>query len=347
LIDTQTLSEPTAARSASHLLPSLGLLLVTGGLFLLLWVGYLWLKPEVPPYQYQLVEEGGVDRFKNLALDDFANLSISKFEIQVDSVDKPLAFAYRASRPGLAPVLLHLENQFPEPISSMEGMLSETTAVASAIARHVPKEAVILAWWDTSRKIALLSDRSTLFTSHLGRPVIAPSYWKGRLSAIESYEKEFWGAQGTPEENKRFDRFIEALMAYPNEGAAMLRELAGPREAYVVVHSSDIYKLGLMHPERIDVAFKDFPLTGNVHGLTGQVKTWLTNNNYNSYTLQSLSEKEVRAYFLRESGGSNILLAKMLPFSNSRPMDLEALQLIHKEGGYWIYKIPSADSSKG
>jgi len=109
---------------------------------------------------------------------------------------------------------------------------------------------------------------------------------------------------------------------------------------------SDIYKLGLMRPERIDVAFKDFPLTGNVHGLTNQVKAWLTDNKYTSYTLQSLSEKIVRAYFLREGGSSNILLAKMLPFSNARPLDLEALQLVHKEGGYWIYKIPATDGAK-
>jgi hydroxylamine oxidation protein HaoB len=346
LISTPTLSESVQTRSASKLLPSLGLLLVTGGLFLIAWFAYLWLKPDPPPYRYQLVEEGGANTFRSLALDGYPQISISKFEIRVDSIDKPLAFAYRATRPGSDPVLMHVENQFPEPIVTMDGMLSETTAVSAAIAKHVPKDAIILAWWDVSRKLGLLSERPMLFTSSLGMPVIAPSYWKERYPAIEQYEREFWGANGSAEEKQKFSQFVEALMAYPNQGASMLRELAGSREAYVVVHVSDIYKLGLMHPERIDVAFKDFPLTGNVHGLTGQVKSWLTNNNYSSYTLQSLSEKVIRAYFLRESGGSNILLSKMLPFSNFRPMDLEALQLIHKEGGYWIYKIPSADEMK-
>jgi hydroxylamine oxidation protein HaoB len=84
-----------------------------------------------------------------------------------------------------------------------------------------------------------------------------------------------------------------------------------------------------------------------VHGLSGQVKAWMVNNNYSTYTLQSLNEKEVRAYFLRESEGSNILLAKMLPFSSWRPMDLDVLQLIHKEGGYWVYRIPPVEPLKG
>lgn len=338
------LSEPETARSASKLLPSLGIILVAGGLFVLGWFAYLWFKPELPPYHYQLVEEGGVEKFKNLELEQFPDLSIGKFEVRVDSIDKPLAFAYRASRPGFNPVLLHIDNQFPEPVTSMEGMLSETKAVSLAIAKHVPKDAIILAWWDTSRKLGLLSDRPVMFTSYVGQPVIAPSYWKDRHKAIERYEQEFWGSPASAEERRKFEQFTDALIAYPRQGAAMLRELVGPREAYVVVHVSDIYKLGLMRPDRIEVAFKDFPLTGNVHGLSGQVKAWLTNNNYTTYTLQSLTEKEIRAYFLREGGGSNILLAKMLPFSNFRPMDLDALQLIHKEGGYWIYKVPPVEA---
>ena len=345
MIATPTLGESAPARAASKLLPSLGLLLVTGGLFLLGWFAYLWLKPELPPYRYQLVEEGGIAKFGALGLEAWPNLTISKYEVRVDTVDKPIAVAYRATRGSSVPVLLYWENLLPEPLSSMGTLLSETTALAAALATHVPKDAIILSWWDTSRQIKLLAERDTLFTSHLSQPVIVPSYWKGRIGAIGKYEQEFWGTQASAEEPRQFQRFVEALMAYPSEGARLLRELAGSREAYVVVHVADIYKLGLMHPERLDVAFKNFPLTGNVHGLTGQVKAWLKSNGYDTYTLQSLSEKEVRAYFLRESGASNMLLARMLPFSNWRPLDLEALHPIHKEGGYLIYKIPPAELS--
>jgi hypothetical protein len=30
----------------------------------------------------------------------------------------------------------------------------------------------------------------------------------------------------------------------------------------------------------------------------------------------------------------------MLPFTQSQPLDLQALQLIYQQGGYWVYKIP-------
>lgn len=347
MIASSALSESEKARSANKLLPSLGIALVAGGVFLFGWFLYLWFQPEPSPYQYHFVDEGSADKFPELGLDGYSSITIQKYEVRVSSIDQPLAILYRASRSGAAPVLLHVENRFPEPILSMGEMIPETVALAQAIAKHVPPNAVILAWWDTARKLSLLAGRPSFFASHLGRPLIIPSYWKDRERAVQLYEEEFWGNPGTPEEKARFDQFVEALIAYPPQGAAMLRQLAGSNEAYVVVHVSDIYKLGLLRPDRIDVAFKDFPLTGNVHGLSGQVKSWLVNNNYSSYTLQSLSEKLVRAYFLKESGGSNILLAKMLPFSNSRPVDLDVLQVIHKEGGYWIYKIPPATSTQG
>ena len=77
----------------------------------------------------------------------------------------------------------------------------------------------------------------------------------------------------------------------------MLRQLAGSREAYIVVHPSDLYKLGLMRPDRMDIAFKDFPLTGNVHGLAGQVKAWMKENGYDTYALQSSRTKSFALIF--------------------------------------------------
>ena len=32
----------------------------------------------------------------------------------------------------------------------------------------------------------------------------------------------------------------------------------------------------------------------------------------------------------------------MLPFTQSQPLDLQALQLIYQQGGYWVYKIPGS-----
>ena len=305
------------------------------------WFAYLWLNPAPAPYRYHLVEEGPVGKFDKLGLEGWPGLTIGKYEVRVDSVDKPIAVAYRATRGDAPPVLLNWENRISEPVGSVDSSLSELTTLATAIAKHVPKEAVVLAWWDISRQVRLLADRDTLFTSHLGLPIIAPSYWRGRIGAIAKYEREFWSAPPSAEESLTFERFVDALASEANQGVAMLQELVGSREAYLVVHVTDLYKLGLLRPERLDMAFKDFPLiSNNVHGLAPQVKAWMKNNNYDRYALQSLSEKEVRAYFLREGTNGTTLFAHMLPFVDRTPVELQVVQLVHNHGGYWIYKIP-------
>ena len=313
---------------------------MTGGLFFVGWFTYLWFKPAPAPYSYQLVDEGGVTKFEKLALQAWPDLTIKKYELRVESVDKPIAVAYLADKGNRKSILLHWENLISEPVGSMGTDLSELTTIATDITKHVPKEAIIMAWWDTSRQLGLLSERDTLFTSHLGQPLIAPSYWKNRVDVIDEYERRFWSASGSPDENRLFQQFVDALSSEPKTGASMLRKLVGSREAYIVVHPADLYKLGLMRPDRIDIAFKDFPLTGNVHGLVGQVKAWMKENGYDTYSLQSVSEKVIRAYFLKESKNGKTLLSQMLPLMNSTPVDFEAMQLVHKHGGYWVYKVP-------
>ena len=311
------------------------------------WLAYLWLKPGPPPYRYQLIEEGGVGKFDKLGLEAWPDLTISKHEVRVQEVDKPIAVAHLATRGGAPPVLLNWESRTSEPVISTDSKLSELTALATAITKYVPKDAVVLAWWDISRQVRLLADRDTLFTSHLGEPIIAPSHWRGRGDAIKKYEQEFWGAPAPAEESRKFQRFADALAADVNEGAAMLRGLASPREAYLVVHVADIYKLGLMRPERLDMAYKDFPNDGNVHGLNLQLKAWMKDNHFEAYTLQFFSEKAVRAYFLRDDKSCNTLLAQMLPFTCSKSLELQAVQLIHQQGGYRVYKIRPAQPSSG
>ena len=315
---------------------------MTGGFVLLSWFLYLWFKPLPPPYSYQLVEEGGSGQFSNLQLDAWPDLKISKYELRVPSLDKAVAIAYQTKNQAGNSILLNWENLVSEPIVTASVDFSELRTLAGDIAKHVPKDAIILGWWDTSRQLKLLSGQDTLFTSYLAHPLIVPSYWKDRSDVIAEYEREFWGPLGSTEEQEKFNIFADALSSEASKGANMLKEVVGSREAYIVVHPADLYKLAMMYPDRIDLAFKDFPLTGNVHGLAGQVKGWMKENGYNTYTLQSLNEKSVRAYFLNETQKGKVLLSYMLPLMNSTPVDFEALQVVHKQGGYWVFKIPAA-----
>ena len=309
------------------------------------WFAYLWFNPAPAPYRYALVEEGGPAKFESLGLQAWPDLGIAKYEVHVEGVEQPIATGYTARRGQTPPILLSWENRSSELVGALDNKLPELTALAGAIDKHAPKDALILAWWDTSRQIKLLTGRDTLFTSHIGEPLIAPAAWQPQSEAIRRYEDQFWGASAPSEERRNFQRFAEALTAEPARGAALLRELAGAREAYIAVHVSDLYKLGLMHPDRLDMAYKNFPMEGNMHGMIGYLKKWMQENNFETYTLQSLSDSMVRGYFLRDEKSSNTLLAQMLPFTNSMPLDLTVLQLIYQQGGYWVYKIPPAGDS--
>jgi len=338
--------EGALTRPSNRILPSLGIFLVAGGFLVLCWLAYLWLSPGAAPYHYKLVEEGGVDKFGKLGLEAWPDLGISKQEVLVEGVDQPVAVAYLARRGNAPPVMLSWENRSDEPVVFVDVKLSELTVLATVIAKHVPKDAAILAWWDTSRQIRLLTGYQTVFSSHLRQPLLMPSLWRARSGAIEKYEREFWRAPASAEESQKFQRFADALAADPKEGVAMLRELTGGGEAYVAVHLSDLYKLGLMRPDRLSVAYKDFPLQGgDVHGLSGMVKRWLVDNNHTAYTVHGLSENLVRAYFLADAKTGNTLLAQMLPFTTSNPLEFQALQLVYQQGGYWVYKIPPTQPS--
>lgn len=342
--------DPTpGARRSNKLLPSLGILLVTGGILLLLWFAWLWFNPGPAPYRYQLVEEGGVDKFSQLGLAAWPDLKLAQYEVYAEGVDQPLAVTHTARQADGAPILLDWENRTSELLLTTDSKISELTALAAAINKYAGQDALILAWWDTSRQIKLLAGRDTLFTQRIGEPLIVPAHWRERMDAIEHYENEFWGAPASAEERRKFQRFADALLAEPQAGAAILRELAGAgagdqagREAYIAIHVTDLYKLGLMRPDQFDMSYKNFPMEGNMHGLIGYLKNWMQENNFKTYTLQSLSDKMVRGYFLRDVKSSNSLIAQMLPFTESQPLDLTAVQLIYQQGGYWVYQIPPA-----
>jgi len=335
-------ADRSPVRPGNKLLPSLGILLVAGGVFLLAWFAWLWFNPPPAPYRYQLVQEGNADTFSQLGLEAWPGLAIAQYEIRTEGVDQPLAILHTARQGATPPVMLDWENRTSELLLSTDSKLSELITLAAAIGKHAPRDALILGWWDTSRQIRLLAGRDTLFTSHLGEPLIIPAHWQNRGDSIRRYEDSFWGAAPDAQQQRQFQRFADALLAAPEKGAAQLRELAGEREAYLVIHVTDLYKLGLLRPQQFDITYKNFPMEGNMHGLIGYLKNWMQGNGFHTYTLQSISDKMVRGYFLRDDQSSQTLIAQMLPFTETMPLELTALQLIYQQGGYWVYQIPGA-----
>ena len=345
MIPAETTRRDTpVSRQGNKLLPLLGISLVAGGLVLLGWFAVLWFTPEPAPYQYHLVTEGKAEQFPELELDAWPDLNISKYEVRVEEIDKPLGQAYTARQGNGSPVLINWENNTSELLIGIDEKPSELVGMAKAIKNYASEDALILSWWDTSRQIKLLTGRDTLFTSYHGLPKIVPPQWRvqEQLESIQSYEEKFWNSSASKQEQEKFQQFSEALLASGAEGVAKLRALVGSdREAYLLVHVTDLYRLGLMHPDKFGIVYQNFPLTGNMHGLINHMKVQLDNNNFESYTLQSLTDNEIRVFFLENEEGSNTLMAQLLPFSEkTSPLELEIMQLVYQHDGYWIFNIP-------
>lgn len=306
------------------------------------WFAYLWFKPIPAPYQYQLTAEGDSKQFPQMDLDAWPDLALSQYKVQAEGIDKPIAELITARRNGEPPVLIYWKNSTNEVLYNLDRKPSELSALATVIGRHAPKDALILSWWDTARQIKLLTGHDTLFTSHLNEPLMIPVPWLEQSEAIQAYENQFWKSKAERQEQEQFKRFSEALAAPAQEGIKQLRELIGTdREAYLIVHVTDLYKLGLMHPDKIGVAYQNFPMTGNMHGMINHMKVQLKENDFDTYTLQSISDEEIRVFFLSDAESSQTLLARLLPFVDKKaPTEQETAQLIYQQGGYWVYKLP-------
>lgn len=336
-----TTSQPTQTGWLDKALPLLGILLVTGGFVLLIWFAWLWLTPGVAPYRYDLVESGDSSKFPQLELSAWPDLTIEQYEVHVPEVDQMVAHAYFGRRAQSATVLLDWQNLTSEPLLMLDRKPAELSALATAIDQYAPKDAQILAWWDTSAQLALLTEREVLFRGPLHEPLIVPDSWQAQGTAILAYEQQQVGTTVSDAERTRFQRFTHALTQPREAGLAELRELIDPaRETYLVIHVTDLYKLGLMYPEKLGVAYKNYRMTGNIHGMISHLKTEMGRRGYYTYTLQSLSDELIRAFFLTDEASYQTLIAPLLPLTDHPPpLELEIPKLIYQQGGYWVYKL--------
>lgn len=130
------------------------------------------------PYQYRLIKEGEAKQFPELELEYWPDLTINKYEVRTAGIDKPLAQAYFGRRDKGHSVMLNWSNNTAEALIGLDRKPSELTTLAEVIGKHATPESVILAWWDTSRQIQLLTGRNTLFKTPLYEPLIVPALWQ-------------------------------------------------------------------------------------------------------------------------------------------------------------------------
>ena len=335
-------------RWSDRLLPSLGIVLVVGGLILLVWYAWLTLTPGAAPYHYQLVSTGKAVEFPELELEAWPDLTINQYDVYTEETDRPVAQAYFGQRSEHLLTELYWKNLAGESVLALDSKAAELGMLAAAIEKHAPRDALLLSWWDTSRQLALLTGRDVLFHTPLYEPLIIPPGWQSYARAIRAYESEQTGTSADPQEQALFQRYTQALLNPLSTGVADLRALAGDRDAYLIVHVSDLYKLGLLYPDKFGVAYKHYRMTGNLHGMISHLKTEMGNRGYYTYTLQSLSEELIRAFFLIDEASADTLLAKLLPFTDQpSPVEHTTAQLIYQQGSYWVYRLPTTMAQTG
>ncbi len=316
------------------------------GLLLLLGAAWLWFRTmqAAPPYQY--VMDGADQAVAESVQASTGALPLQAGRVVAQGQDMVLArFATVESATG--PVLMRWQPAVDSPFLHMQPGLDDVTALAEVLGRHVAPDTPVLAWWDVSRQLSLLANVRTVFGAPLGEPLFVPDAWRAWQRQVRSVETAFWGMSDVDAERLRFDRFAGALLQDQDTGMAALRELVQGRAAVLVLHVRDIIQLGHMQPDRIGVAFREFPDSGDVHGMVRGVRAWLSEHDYAAYALMRTQDQPLRAIALMDDASGMTLAARLLPFIGNAQYDVPGATLVYQVGGFSVYEIAASSGQGG
>lgn len=318
-----------------------GSTLLGAGLCLAAWGGWTLLRPVSAPYRYEV--DTAVAPFTDAAtraMLERARIVPRQARLVARDGDAELA-RLRYAETADGPVLLDWQPRVDEPFLTTGVPLHDVAALGDALRRHLPPDARLLAWWDTSRLLALLCEAPVRFAHHLvDAPLALPASWNGARRAIERTEAAFWRA-APGGAHPDFDRWVAALLASPRDGAAILRELSDGRRAFVAVHARDALLLGALAPARLGVAFRDLPEAGELHGAISGARQWVRERGYPAYTVYAPGEHRIRVVALADDAARGTLIAALLPFVEAgQPAEpAPDFTLVHQVGGFWIYRL--------
>lgn len=315
-----------------------GMLVMFAGLVLLMASVWLWRQSATaqPPYRYAM-DTPGQDEPERISV-ALGSLDLRTGRVLGEGDEQVLArFATVDSDTG--PVLMRWQPAVDSPFLHMQPELGEVTELAQVMARHVEPDIPVLAWWDLSRQLALLTDAGMTFDAPIGEPLFIPSVWRSSQEQVRSVEHTFWKIPDDASQEKRFKSFVQALIMDEASGMAALQALVQGRRAVLVLHVRDMIQLGHIASDRLGVAFREFPVSGDVHGTVSGVRKWLADNDYASYAVMRTQDQSVRAVALTDAQSGMTLAARLLPFIGNAQHDVEGATLVYQIGGFSVYEI--------
>lgn len=306
--------------------------LVATGLGLLGWAGYSTFGPAV---NYALtIAPAPADSAKDIADLGLARDAVQRVEITSPEERRPIA-AGLVARDGARLAPLVWRNEVTEPILFADVSAADAAKVLAAIREYAPEDSVVLAWWDLSRAIRVAAKRNAPLDDPQARGLLIPPSWTEAAAA----ERQRWGAGADPRTAEGFGQFIDALLSDEKQGVAALAKLAEGNPAYVAVHISDVWKAAAARPERVSIGYKDFASSGVSHGVIKSATQWMRDNGVDGGFAVEPSLGATRLHYFTRKGDSDLLIAKLLPFSTSNPMQLEKLELVYQHKGWWVYRL--------
>ncbi len=323
-----------------------GMLVMGMGLLMLLAAVWVWLRGMAaePPYRYEMDGVPAAQATPETLQGMQGALPLRTGRVLVAGDAGQVLASFATAGPEDGPVLMRWQPAVDGPFLRLTPDLAEVEALAEVLGRHVDPRTPVLAWWDISRQLHLLSGVETVFESSLGKPLFIPAAWRGARDQVTAVETAFWGAPANADEAARFDRFADALVMEEGQGIEALGDLLQGQRAVLVLHVRDVIQLGQMRPERIGVAYRELPPSGDVHGMVRGVRGWLGEHGYSAYALMHGGQQSLKAIALTDDASGMTLAARLLPFIGNAQYDVPGATLVYRTGGFVVYEIEPAAS---
>jgi hydroxylamine oxidation protein HaoB len=277
-------------------------------------------------------------------LDGLAGVVAGKAAKRIEFVDRSsgavVATGTFLEGGGDPPVPVAWESTAAEPVLRPDLDPAEELRLVEALRRHLEPGATVLAFPERARRLVRLAGVvSPLAGADDTAGLFVPKPWLGAAASLRARERERAGIGAEPAAQAALEAWLDALLAPPARGTALLQLLAGGRGAHLVLHLADAFTAGLMRPDDVAVGLHDLPAGGAVHDSIRLVKEWVRSQGYAAYAVLPREPMALRVFFLTRAEDRDRLLTHLLPFDSADLGALPEVRLVFQHRGYWVWRL--------